>query len=170
MMNDALNGTLIFREDQRFCQTWLMLIVVIIPLIYIFTIIDMIFWNESSDLTSASNIATVFVGLVIGTGLPALFYLARLTTEVRTDGIYVRFSPFHRSFRKISEDVSSYEIRLYKPIREYGGWGIRGGKRNGAYNVRGNMGLQLIYANGNKLLIGTQKPDELIIAVHSVLK
>ena len=169
-MNNLSNGILIFREDQRFCQPWLMLIIVIIPLIYIFSIIDMILWNESSDLTSASNIATLFVGLVIGTGLPALFLLTRLTTEVRADGIYVRFSPFHRSYRNVSQNLVSYEIRQYRPIREYGGWGIRGGKRNGAYNVRGNMGLQLMYANSSRLLIGTQRPGELIAAVHKALK
>jgi len=165
-----MDSPVVYREVQRFRQPWLLLTIFIIPVIYIFAIIDLIFWNETSELTSLSNIATLFVGLVIGAGLPALFYLTRLATEVRVDGIYIRFYPFHRSFRKVSENVSTYEIRKYNPIREYGGWGIRGGKKNGAYNVSGNMGLQLVYNNGNRLLIGTQKPGELDAFVQSILK
>ena len=54
---------------------------------------------------------------------------------------------------------------------EYGGWGLRGGfflnKGKGtAYNVSGNIGIQLEFVNGKKILIGTHKRDE----VDRVLK
>jgi hypothetical protein len=48
-------------------------------------------------------------------------------------------------------------------IIEYGGWGIRktfSGKGT-AYNVKGKNGLQLVFKNGDRLLIGTQKAEEL---------
>jgi hypothetical protein len=58
--------------------------------------------------------------------------------------------------------VASIEVRKYSPIKEYGGWGFRYGFKNGkAYNISGNMGLQLILKNGDRILIGTQKPEEL---------
>ena len=54
------------------------------------------------------------------------------------------------------------EIREYKPIMEYGGWGIRGFGSNRALNIKGKIGLQLVFKNGQKLLIGTQKADEIV--------
>ncbi|MBX2959059.1 MAG: hypothetical protein KF732_03800 [Flavobacteriales bacterium] len=54
-------------------------------------------------------------------------------------------------------------VRQYSPLTEYGGWGIRLGLfgKGTAYNVSGNKGLQLEFTNNKKLLIGTNKPNEL---------
>jgi TATA-box binding protein (TBP) (component of TFIID and TFIIIB) len=38
-----------------------------------------------------------------------------------------------------------------------------------AYNVSGNKGVQLVFKNGKKLLIGSQKADELAKAIESVM-
>jgi hypothetical protein len=72
--------------------------------------------------------------------------------------------PFQFKYNEISwNDVLTIEVRKYKPIREYGGWGYRFSFKNGkAYNISGNMGLQIVLKNGDKILIGTQKPDELM--------
>jgi len=53
-------------------------------------------------------------------------------------------------------------VRKYSPIGEYGGWGYRvAGKRSGvAYNISGNMGIQIELKNGKKILLGTRKPEE----------
>jgi len=55
--------------------------------------------------------------------------------------------------------------REYKPIREYGGWGIRYVIGGIAYNVYGNKGVQLILKNKKKVLVGTQKPEEFYQAI-----
>jgi hypothetical protein len=73
-----------FRETQRIRQLW------------IFTLLA---------LTSVP--ALVFgsvVGLLIVLIVTALLYSVQLITEVRPDGIYVRFAPIHRSFRRFSFD------------------------------------------------------------------
>jgi len=54
---------------------------------------------------------------------------------------------------------------MYYPISEFGGWGLRGGfffnkGKEKAVNVSGDIGIQLIFKNGKKLLIGTQKKEE----------
>ena len=43
---------------------------------------------------------------------------------------------------------------------DYGGWGIKYGLKGLAYNISGNFGIQLELKSGSKILIGTQKPDE----------
>ena len=52
---------------------------------------------------------------------------------------------------------------------EYGGWGYRISPRNGkAFNIKGSWGLQLVLSNGDKLLLGTQKPEELKKAIEQL--
>ena len=82
--------------------------------------------------------------------------------------IYYRFAPFINSERTISvDDVLDMRIRKYKAIWEYGGYGYRYSIKNGrALNISGDMGLQLVFSNGKKLLIGTQKPDLMNTAVN----
>ncbi|HXB91099.1 MAG TPA: hypothetical protein VNU72_02370, partial [Puia sp.] len=108
-----------------------------------------------------STLLAVTAGMVLFTILFASFGLA---TMIQKDGIYIKFFPFHLSFRHYAWDqLSKSYIREYSPIMEYGGWGVRFGVfGNGkAYNVSGKMGLQLEFTDGRKLLIGTNKADEL---------
>ncbi|MCB0473313.1 MAG: hypothetical protein KDC69_02350 [Flavobacteriaceae bacterium] len=61
-------------------------------------------------------------------------------------------------------DLGKVFIRKYNPVLEYGGWGVRLNyyrKRGRAFNVSGNIGLQLILKNGKKILIGTHKEYEM---------
>ena len=83
--------------------------------------------------------------------------------EINQKSILYKFSPFHYKYYNIDWiQVDKAYIRTYKPLGEYGGWGIRYAFKNGkAYNVSGNIGLQLILKNGKKILFGTQKPEEL---------
>ena len=86
----------------------------------------------------------------------------RLETLIKTDGIYIRFSPFFLKTKYYSwQKIDSCFVRTYNPIGEYGGWGIRCGFKSGwAYSPSGNRGIQIIFEDGSKLLIGTQKGDE----------
>jgi len=105
-------------------------------------------------------------GLIVTGCLTVTFLLVflsfKLQTRIKADGIYVRFFPFHLKFRYFPWDAirTSY-VRDYKPITEYGGWGLRGFGSNRALNVSGKTGLQIEFTNGNKLLIGTNKGHEL---------
>ena len=68
----------------------------------------------------------------------------RLDTLIKEDGIYVRFFPFHWSFKKFSWDmISSSYVRKYSPLLEYGGWGMRLGifGKGNAWNISGDKGL-----------------------------
>ena len=113
-------------------------------------------------------------GIVALIAIAALFLSTKLETEVRSDHLRVRLFPFHIRHREIAaEDLSECYARTYKPIREYGGWGIRYSFRKGigrAYNMSGNKGVQLVFKNGKKLLIGLHKPDELAQAINSIMK
>src|SRR5690606_41120216 len=95
----------------------------------------------------------------------------KLETKIKNDGIFVRFFPFHISFKYYPwDEISSSFVRKYSPLVEYGGWGWRFSLFGSgtAYNVSGNMGLQLIFTNKKKLLIGTKKPDQLTEVLNKI--
>ena len=107
--------------------------------------------------------------LLLGVFMIFLCVRCRLETEVRGSGLYLRYFPFHWTFRKIPlENVRSCVARTYRPIWEYGGWGIRVGAGKKAYNVSGNRGVELEYENGKKLLIGSKKAEQLASAIESI--
>ncbi|OJX55674.1 MAG: hypothetical protein BGO88_01795 [Flavobacterium sp. 38-13] len=154
---------ILFTERQRFRQWWLWFILLGINGLFLFGVIKQVVGGEPYGDKPMSN-----TGLIITTALTVfltfLFVSFRLETIIRKDGIYVRFFPFHLKFRHYAwETLTKCYVRQYAPIAEYGGWGLRYGfmGKGKALNVSGNKGLQLEFTDNKKLLIGTNKPDEL---------
>jgi hypothetical protein len=85
-----------------------------------------------------------------------------LKTELDEEGVYYRYFPLHLKTHKIAwSQVDSVFIRTYRPLREYGGWGLRYTFRHGkAFSAFGNIGVQLILKNKKKVLISTHKQEE----------
>jgi hypothetical protein len=104
----------------------------------------------------------LYMGLAVMLIMTLFFASFKLETEIKEDGIYYRFFPVQMKMRKLLwSDLSKIYVRQYKPIREYGGWGMRIGWRSGrALNMRGNKGIQLVKKDGKRILIGTMKMDE----------
>ncbi len=141
-----------FIESQKVKQAW---IIVLMITVTIFSIINYV--QMPASFSSIAPLVIIFIANLI---LIAL----KLNTKINKQGIYFQLFPFQFKYNEISwNDVLTIEVRKYKPIREYGGWGYRFSFKNGkAYNISGNMGLQIVLKNGDKILIGTQKPDELM--------
>lgn len=89
---------------------------------------------------------------------------ARQTTRVSPEAVEVRFGVLYRTSIPIA-DLAQAEAVAYRPIREYGGWGIRGFGRRRALNMRGDRGVLLHRKDGSTILIGSQKPRELLAAL-----
>jgi hypothetical protein len=114
-------------------------------------------------------------GLLIACGLTFLLSLlllnTRLDTVVKRNGIYVRFFPFHFKFKHYAwDELKKSFVRRYSPLTEYGGWGLRLGLFGSgrAFNVSGDQGLQLQFTDDKKLLIGTQKAEDLEMALKGI--
>jgi hypothetical protein len=174
-----MNGErdVIFREVQRFKQRWLwvLIIVSVLAAIGLFArgmVQQLVFGEPWGDrpMSDTGLAVTGTLAILFHLGIIALFAACRLITEVRSDGLYIRLVPFHLSFRRIPlEDLESFAALTYRPIREYGGWGIRGCRGGTAYNVSGDRGVRLDYATGRHMLIGSQRADELAEAIGKVL-
>jgi hypothetical protein len=85
----------------------------------------------------------------------------RLITQVRTDGIYVRYAPLQPAFVRYAwTDVRQVYLRRYNALPEYGGWGLRMGPYGGGYIVPSEWGIQLVLQDGKKILVSTNRPEE----------
>mgnify|MGYP000010259526 CR=1 FL=1 len=106
--------------------------------------------------------------LIFGVGFPVAFYLMRMIVEVQDDCVSIRYIPLTKRTIMYSE-IDVVRARTYQPIREYGGWGIRGGSNRNAYNVSGNRGVELTLIDGRSVMIGSQKAEELALAIETKL-
>ncbi|TCK85085.1 DUF6141 family protein [Albibacterium bauzanense] len=165
-----MNDKVLFSEQQRFRQWWFWLILLGINTLFILGAYKQVIERQQFGDKPMSN-----EGLIFATGLvvlfTVLFVFARLETQVKNDGIYIRFFPFHISFKYYPWDkITRSFVRKYRPLVEYGGWGLRFSifGSGTAYNVSGNMGLQLQFTDQKKLLIGTSSPEELIKALNEI--
>lgn len=164
---------LIYSEEQKFSLWLRWLIVASIFLAVPFSILALTKMPSEQGSPDMPQILTVIIaGIFVPIGVALLFGTLKLQTEVRPDGLYVRFFPVHVRFKRFAaEDLSEYYARQYRPVLEYGGWGIRGSFKKGrAYNVSGNKGVQLVFKNGKRLLIGSQKAEELEEAIRSIME
>ena len=140
-----------YREVQRFRQWWLWTLLggIALPML----LLGPVSWP----------------GLAIIGAVAAFLYSLRLETEVRTDGIYLKMWPLHWSFRRISwSEIDQYELRTYRPLREFGGWGIRWVPGKLAYNVSGNQGVWIQRTNERSILIGSQRVEEFVTAIDGL--
>ncbi|MEE4257751.1 MAG: DUF6141 family protein [Bacteroidales bacterium] len=158
-----------FNETQKFRQWWIWLIILLTVVSWGYALISSL---QAEKPDKATDDLVLMLTSIIPVMLILLILVLRLVTRIRKEGIYIQFKPLQVREKFIpKEQIKSFEVRKYKPLAEYGGWGIRAGLRKygKAYNVSGNMGLQLYLENGKKLLIGTQKPQEIQKAMEALL-
>jgi len=88
----------------------------------------------------------------------------RQVTRVEPGAVSVRLG-FVYSTTIPTSDIRLAEAVKYRPIREYGGWGIRGRSRRRVISTRGDLGVLLTRSDGTTLMIGSQRPRELLRAL-----
>jgi len=138
-------------------------------------VVGLVLWTQaSSGPSSAKGDPSRFflcLAAVVIVGVAVLMHYAQLITEVREDGLYIRFQPFHLSFRRIPlENLRRFCVKSYSPLKDYGGYGIRYGIMGKAYNISGNSGVNFTFRKGRDMLIGSQRPEELAASVEWFLQ
>lgn len=163
-----MNDEILFSERQRFTQLWVWLILLGINGLFIYILIEQVMGGRPVGNKPMSDNGLI-IATVASLLVSILLLCLRLETVIKKDGIYVRFFPFHLNPRYYSwENQHQPSVRKYHPIREFGGWGLRGLGNNRALNVSGNYGIQLTTKDGLKLLIGTNKVEEATEALKKI--
>ena len=159
-----------YNECQKFRQWWLWLILLIGPTIISAVFLSQLISSDPKDSGAGVDIRLALIMLITAVG-PCLFvYYCKMDTAIRQDGVYIKFKPFHRKWVILPfKTITSAAPVTYRPIRDYGGWGIRYGSKGKAYNVSGDQGVLLEFTQSKPILIGSQKPQDLFTAIDKHL-
>lgn len=100
--------------------------------------------------------------------------LGGLTVRVEATGLVVHLGvvPLVRRFVPYTE-ILAMESVSYRPIAEFGGWGVRGLGERKAWTTRGDRAVHLSLSEGRELLIGSDNPrrlEERIRAVSGIVR
>jgi len=151
-----------FHETQRFNQWWVYALFLLINGSLWVVLWLHFFYDTSVGNKPATGTELLFIAGVV-TLVSIFMFVIRLETEVSEQGIAVQFFPIHFRKKHYSWDqITACSVRTYSPLYDFGGWGLRyslTGKGK-AYTIKGNQGFQL-EINGKKVLIGTQRGEEL---------
>lgn len=160
-----------FEEEQRFRQPWvwaILLLSLAVPLvIFGYGLVQQLILKKpfgDRPTSDARLIITAVSILVLAVGISLLLHKMKLVTKLDSAHLHILFSPFKRRDIPLS-DIAHWAACTYDPVRDYGGWGIKVGRRGRAYNVSGDRGVELQLTNGKSLLIGSQRSEELAAAI-----
>jgi len=160
----------LYREEQRFRQWWVWILVVGPAALAWWPFVQQILRGENVGQNPAPDWMVWVIWLLIGVGLPLMFGLVALVLQVTADQVLVNYRPFKRRAIPLGE-IAQVEVRTYNAVKEYGGWGIKGwSKDNVAYNVSGNRGVELTLRSGSRVMLGSQRADELAEAINGQLR
>ncbi|MFD2552796.1 hypothetical protein [Sphingobacterium tabacisoli] len=139
-----------WREKQSFMSVWLFSLLIIILLIACRDVYQ-----------DYKNTGEWMLNVGVWIIVPVLLYFifSRLCTTIDNKGVEISFIPFAWRKRWNWDSIGNIEVRKYDLI-EFGGWGYRVGRSGVAYTCKGRYGIQMELKNGKKVLIGTQKQDE----------
>lgn len=149
-----------FREVQQFRQIWLWTLLLLMPVLFLLAVSP-----GGRPLTLLERILPLgFLAAVA-----VWFWFLRMITEVHDDGVQVQFIPLWRKRKIPFGEIRRATAKSYRPITEYGGWGIRWGPGGQAYNVSGDRGVLLELTDGRRVMIGSQRAEELEAAIRTRL-
>lgn len=163
-MTDATS----FHEVQRLRHWWIWVVVALVFVLAWWSFVQQIVLGRPFGNNPAPDGLVWAITAICGVLVPLLFLAMRLETTVDGQGVRLHYVPLRNRWIDAS-DIHSHEVATYRPIREWGGWGIRFGFRRGwAYTAYGNRGVQLVLADGRQLLVGSQRPEALAAALEAL--
>lgn len=149
-----------YYEVQRFPPTFLAIIVCLILAVGMILSLRMSGAERLASLT-----ATLLPALLI-----IIFYFAvQLRTSVTNDSVNVRMTPFGGQEIAL-EDIRTVEVVDYRPLRDFGGWGVRFGRKGKIYNARGDRAVKLSMTDKSTLFIGSSRPEQLANVISARTK
>lgn len=145
-----------YRERQSFFSKWLVVILLAILIIPVY---------RGVQRYLAGDPVFFLTGFWIAIGVGVFFAIVRLYTTIDNEGIAITFLPFAWKKRWKWSDIGKVYVKKYS-LMDYGGWGYRIGRNGIAYTTKGNYGIQLEMKWGQKILIGTQNPKEVMAIIQ----
>lgn len=169
-MRKKFGSPVLFEEMQHLRQFWLWALLLGLAAVFWAGFIVQVILGKPLGNKPVSNVGLVLLVLLVGLGLPLFFRYLRLHVWLLPDRLCLQFRPFHpKPIEIFLREIKETECVTYNPIADYGGWGIRWGRKGKAYNAHGSAGVKLHFYQRRPLLIGSQKPEQLREALENAI-
>lgn len=149
-----------YHEEQHFHDALMGLLVLAMLFVVFVTTVAVVFSRPNDALLLA--IAPAMVVLVA-----ALISLSHLDVDVTDSGVSIAFRHLWPTRRIAFGDIVGLEVKRYRPLIDYGGWGVRLGPAGWAYTTGGDVGVKIRLRKGLPVLVGTRHPIELESAIRA---
>jgi hypothetical protein len=149
-----------FREVQALRQRHARLVLAMPPAAMLFIAVRQLVFHHPWGNPAMSNGGVVFLTVLL-VGVYIRLITVRLVTDVRSGELSVGLQGLWRKRKVPLAGIRSAIEVQYDPAADCGGYGIRSGAKGLAYIASGNRGVELELNDGRKLLIGSQRPEEL---------
>ena len=107
--------------------------------------------------------------IAVPIALPLVIYglFTPMTVEVSAEAMVVRFGDFGwpRWVFPVAE-ISNARAVQFRPLRDFGGWGIRRGRDAYCLNQRGDRGVRFAFI-GRDYVVGSDDPERLLAALRT---
>ncbi|MEX2465847.1 MAG: hypothetical protein WD995_02990 [Gemmatimonadota bacterium] len=106
---------------------------------------------------------------ILVTGLALWWVIRGLTVRVDEAGISMHLGRVPVLSRHVRfDEIVALEVVRYRPLREFGGWGIRGWGKKKAWTARGDQAVRLQLTDERELYIGSDVPQRLAERVRTI--
>ena len=151
----------VFREAQRMPRSWRWPVIAL-------TGCGVVLYVWAASIVGEGSLGTVVGALATLAGLCVglLATVARMEVVMTRAAVEVRWVPLtRRTFP--SATIVSAEAVAYRPLRQFGGWGIRFGRgRTRAYSMSGDRAVRLTLVDGSEVFLGSLEPEALAGAIE----
>jgi len=162
--SEVTGATELYREEQLFARTWFWIPVMFAVVVAWYFFFRGLVWSPESARSPA---ALWLMFIAVGVITPALFFSMRLIVTVNRRELKIHMWPLYRRTVTVS-DITTVEAVTYRPILEFGGWGVRYSMKRRAwgYTVSGKEGVQIALSNGKRILVGSEQNTRLAAGIE----
>ncbi|NBC02729.1 MAG: hypothetical protein GVY20_03395 [Bacteroidetes bacterium] len=145
------------------------IIVIGIALFLWYSVYQQIILGNPIGNNPAPNLVLIVIWLVIGIGFPLVLYSMKLIIKIDSENFSFRLFPLH--FRMHSyrlANIETMEVVTYRPILDFGGWGIRWGRKGKGYIISGKKGVKVHFRTGRPVYFSSDEPEEVVRAYEEM--
>jgi hypothetical protein len=154
----------VFHEVQRLRQWHIRIVLALPPAALLFITIRQVVFHHPWGAHPISNGGLIFLTILL-VAVYLRLITVRMVTDVDSGELAIGMRGLWRRRR-----IPLSAIRSAKPVEynppDYGGYGIKSGPLGLAYIADGNRAVQVELSDGRKLLIGSQRAEELARAIQ----
>ena len=160
---------LLFTETQSLRSWHASIILAFPPAALVFMTCRQVIWHNPWGSPPMSDGGLIFLSILL-IAVYLRLVTVRLVTELHRDALLLSFRGLWKRRRVNIKEIMSAKPVTYDPNADFGGYGIRTGRRGSAYIAQGNCGVELLLSSGRKLLIGSQSSEILARRIQSLLR